>query len=160
MRINVFPKNAGAQPRLQIFEQHNEVPKIDYELTPDKLTSLIKKLVNQLPAEVPKGVSVYEIEERLKQFVIDEFDLESGDFWKRTRDRDILRPRQILMYLLKKHCDFSYPKIGVILGMHHTTAIHSVKHVENLMLHCDIINEHIAVIEENLKNWRIRRVVQ
>ena len=158
MRINVFPKNAGAQPRLQIFEQHNEVPKIDYELTPDKLTSLIKKLVNQLPAEVPKGVSVYEIEERLKQFVIDEFDLESGDFWKRTRDRDVARPRQVLVYLLRKHCNFSYPKIANILGMHHTSGVYAVKQVEDLLIHCDITNEHIAVIEENLKNWRIRRV--
>ncbi len=158
MRVTVFPKHANNAARLQIFEQNDPTPKVDYELTPQKLMTLIKKLVDQLPEQRPKGVSIYEIEEKLKQFVIDEFDLESGDFWKRTRARDIARPRQVLMYLLKKHCDFSYPKIAAILDMHHPNVIHAVKQIESLVLYGDIVNEHIEVIEENLQNWRIRRV--
>lgn len=47
------------------------------------------------------------------------------------RDKDIVVPRQIAMYLLRSELHLSFPKIARELGRKdHTTAIHSVEKIE------------------------------
>lgn len=159
MRVNIFPRHDNEPPRLQIFEQDNPIAKVDYELSNEKLTMLIKKLVDQLPDEIPKSANVYKTEEKLKQLVVDEFDLQSGDLWKRTKNRNIARPRQVLMYLLKKHCKYSSSEIATTINLQRTNVIYAVNQVENLLTHGDRISEHITIIEENLQNWQMFKAV-
>jgi chromosomal replication initiator protein len=47
------------------------------------------------------------------------------------RDKDIVVPRQIAMYMLRSELHLSFPKIARELGRKdHTTAIHSVEKIE------------------------------
>jgi len=47
------------------------------------------------------------------------------------RDKDIVVPRQIAMYLLRSELHMSFPKVAAALGRKdHTTAIHSVEKIE------------------------------
>lgn len=59
---------------------------------------------------------------------------------KKTRKKDVVQTRQIIMYLLREHMDYPYSSIGLKLGgKDHTTVIHSCEKIkkqieENVML--------------------------
>lgn len=40
------------------------------------------------------------------------------------------RQRQICYWLLRQHCDLSYPQIGKIMGREHTTILHGVRVID------------------------------
>ena len=47
------------------------------------------------------------------------------------RDKDIVVPRQVAMYMLRSELHLSFPKIAKELGRKdHTTAIHSIEKIE------------------------------
>lgn len=51
------------------------------------------------------------------------------------RTLNVVRPRQIIMYLAKKHIGLSYPVIGQKLGgMDHTTVLHGARTIKRLMI--------------------------
>ena len=50
------------------------------------------------------------------------------------RSRNIVRPRQIAMYLAKNLTNCSYPQIGSRFGdRDHTTVMHAVRKIEDMM---------------------------
>jgi len=54
------------------------------------------------------------------------YDLGESGLFERSRRREIVRPRQIAMYLLREDFHGSYPFIGQKLGgRDHTTALHA-----------------------------------
>jgi len=55
------------------------------------------------------------------------------DLKSTRRDRNIARPRQLAMYLAKMLTPRSLPSIGGEFGRDHTTVIHAVKTIENLL---------------------------
>lgn len=55
------------------------------------------------------------------------------DLQSARRDRKIVRPRQMAMYLSKTATPLSLPEIGRRFGRDHTTVMHAVKTIENLM---------------------------
>ena len=67
------------------------------------------------------------------------------------RDKDIVVPRQIAMYLLRSELHLSFPKVARELGRKdHTTAIHSVEKIEKGMTFDQIIRQHVNEIKERL----------
>lgn len=67
------------------------------------------------------------------------------------RDKHIVVPRQIAMYLLRSELHLSFPKIAEELGRKdHTTAIHSVEKIEKAIKLDIIIREHVNTIREKL----------
>ncbi len=58
--------------------------------------------------------------------VCDYYNMEKDVVYKKTRRREVVRPRQIIMYLLREDFNVSYTSIGTELGgRDHTTVIHS-----------------------------------
>jgi len=67
------------------------------------------------------------------------------------RDKHIVTPRQIAMYLLRSELHLSFPKIAGELGRKdHTTAIHSVEKIEKAIKLDFVIREQVASIREKL----------
>ncbi|HMM62043.1 MAG TPA: chromosomal replication initiator protein DnaA [Candidatus Saccharibacteria bacterium] len=67
------------------------------------------------------------------------------------RDKHIVVPRQIAMYLLRSELHLSFPKIAGELGRKdHTTAIHSVEKIEKAIKLDFLIREQVASIREKL----------
>lgn len=67
------------------------------------------------------------------------------------RDKHIVTPRQIAMYLLRSELHLSFPKIAQELGRKdHTTAIHSVEKIEKAIKLDYLIREQVAEIREKL----------
>ena len=65
------------------------------------------------------------------KLVSDYYQISESFIYKKTRRKDIVRPRQIVMYVLREDFDISYPMIGDKLGgRDHTTVIHSYEKIK------------------------------
>jgi chromosomal replication initiator protein len=97
----------------------------------------------------PKHLSAKQIIERTAKH----FQIPFEDIVGPKRDKDIVVPRQIAMYMLRSELHLSFPKIARELGRKdHTTAIHSVDKIEkesrldpNLRMAISQIKEHLYV---------------
>lgn len=79
------------------------------------------------------------------------FQMEVAELCSAKRDKHIVVPRQIAMYLLRSELHLSFPKIASELGRKdHTTAIHSVEKIERAIKLDFIIREQVATIREKL----------
>lgn len=79
------------------------------------------------------------------------FQLDPKEICGTKRDKYIVVPRQIAMYLLRSELHLSFPRIASELGRKdHTTAIHSVEKIEKSIKLDMIIREQVAEIREKL----------
>ena len=75
-----------------------------------------------------------------------------NDLMSPKRDKDIVLPRQIAMYLIRQELHTSFPKIAQSLGRKdHTTAIHSVDKIEKQLVYNQDLKESLYEIKESLK---------
>ncbi len=78
----------------------------------------------------PKHISAKQIIERTARH----FQISVDEILSAKRDKDIVMPRQVAMYILRSELHLSFPKIARELGRKdHTTAIHSVEKIEKEM---------------------------
>ncbi len=95
----------------------------------------------------PKRLSPKVVIERTAKY----FHISLDDIVGPKRDKDIVLPRQIAMYLLRTELHLSFPKVARELGRKdHTTAIHSIDKIERAMRQDPSTREHINSIKELL----------
>ena len=95
----------------------------------------------------PKHLSAKQIIERTSRH----FQIPIEDMVGPKRDKDIVVPRQIAMYMLRNELRLSYPKIARELGRKdHTTAIHSVDKIERQSRIDPGLRQAISDIKERL----------
>ena len=86
------------------------------------------------------------IDRTAKHFQIDTVDIVSP-----ARDKHIVVPRQVAMYLLRSELHLSFPRIATELGRKdHTTAIHSVEKIEKAIKLDFMIRDNVSQIREKL----------
>lgn len=79
------------------------------------------------------------------------FQIKIEEICGNKRDKHIVIPRQIAMYLLRSELHMSFPKIAGELGRKdHTTAIHSVEKIEKAIKLDYMIREQVNSIRERL----------
>ena len=79
------------------------------------------------------------------------FQIDIKDICSPRRDKHIVVPRQIAMYLLRSELHMSFPTIASELGRKdHTTAIHSVEKIERAIKLDYLIREQVAEIKDGL----------
>jgi len=95
----------------------------------------------------PKHLSAKQIIERTARH----FQIPIEDILGPKRDKDIVVPRQVAMYMLRSELHLSFPKIARELGRKdHTTAIHSVEKIEKESRTDADIRTAISEIKERL----------
>ncbi|MFO0882010.1 MAG: chromosomal replication initiator protein DnaA [Candidatus Saccharimonadales bacterium] len=95
----------------------------------------------------PKHMNARQIVEKTAKH----FQLSVDEILSAKRDKDIVVPRQIAMYLLRSELHLSFPKIAHELGRKdHTTAIHSVEKIEKELHFDTLLKEHVKEIKERL----------
>ncbi|MGH7234710.1 MAG: chromosomal replication initiator protein DnaA, partial [Candidatus Saccharimonadales bacterium] len=95
----------------------------------------------------PKHLSAKQIIERTAKH----FQIPIEDILGPKRDKDIVMPRQIAMYILRNELHLSFPKIARELGRKdHTTAIHSVEKIEKEAQLDSSLRSAISEIKERL----------
>ena len=74
-----------------------------------------------------RGVSVDEVVRRIASY----YDVPEKSIYEKTRKKEVVKPRQIIMYMLREEFSVSYPSIGEKLGgRDHTTVIHSCEKIK------------------------------
>jgi chromosomal replication initiator protein len=95
----------------------------------------------------PKHISARQIIERTAKH----FQVSMEDILGPKRDKDIVVPRQIAMYMLRSELHLSFPKIAHELGRKdHTTAIHSIDKIEKELSYDGSIKQYVTELKERL----------
>lgn len=77
------------------------------------------------------------------------YDIQERSLFEKTRKKEIVKPRQIAMYLLRDDFNGSYPYIGQRFGgRDHTTAIHAYEKISNETKKNPQLTEEIKRIRE------------
>jgi chromosomal replication initiator protein len=86
-----------------------------------------------------KNISVKNIVDKVAEF----YGIDEESIYEKTRRREVVRPRQIIMYLLREDFNISYPTIGLKLGgRDHTTVIHSCEKIKReIVVDSDLVSE-------------------
>lgn len=88
----------------------------------------VKNLIKNNARPVKKTLSPKEV----IKIVADFFNIEEESIYEKTRKKEIIKPRQLTMYILREDFSISYPSIGEkIGGRDHTTVIHSCEKIKN-----------------------------
>jgi len=114
-------------------------------ITPDISTA--EGLIGNVRHSRPQHVTPKQIIDKTARH----FQIETKEICSPKRDKHIVVPRQIAMYLLRSELHLSFPKIAGELGRKdHTTAIHSVEKIEKAIKLDFMIREQVAEIREKL----------
>ncbi len=90
-------------------------------LSEDEIKDLVKAT-----ARPKRAVSVKHVIARIAEF----YNVDEASMYAKTRRREVVRPRQIIMYILREDFHLSYPAIGSMFGgRDHTTVIHACEKV-------------------------------
>ena len=109
--------------------------------------STAEGLLGNIRHSRPQHISSKQIIDRTAKH----FQIELSELCGSKRDKHIVVPRQIAMYLLRSELHLSFPKIANELGRKdHTTAIHSIEKIEKAIKLDYIIREQVASIREKL----------
>ena len=111
------------------------------EINEDLAEEALKDIITNIK---PKIVSVNTIKDAVGSY----FNLKIEDFNAKKRNKSIVYPRQIAMYLCREITDLSLPKIGEEFGRDHTTIMHAHEKISNEIK----IDPNLKSIIEDLAN--------
>lgn len=85
--------------------------------------------------------------------VADFYGITINDLTKKSRKQEVVKPRQIAMYLLREDSRSSFPEIGMKLGgRDHSTVIHAYNKISKLINNDENLRQEIVLIRERLYN--------
>ncbi len=154
---------------------------IDFSLPEDVmqyLAGMITSNVRQLEGAVKKIKALHELMEKeinidLAEMAIRDIFLENpglnptasliikevADYFSITPDRlislnrakDTLFPRQVAMYLVRELTDLSLPEIGKEFGRDHSTVLHSINKIEDIIKNDSVTQNTIRDLKTNIR---------
>lgn len=113
------------------------------ELTLEEVKKSLNSIIN-----TPKKITTFK---NIIKAVSEFYDINEKDLLDRSRKKEIVKPRQIIMYLLREELKSSFPFIGMkIGGRDHTTAIHACEKIRKELNSNPILGDEINIIKEKL----------
>ena len=122
---------------------------IQFEMRGKPLTLADAKiLLRGSGSATKKAISVQEVVKTIAGF----YGIEESSIYEKTRRKEVVRPRQVIMFLLREDFHISFPTIGEKLGgRDHTTVIHSCDKIKNDLLSDSVLSNEIHQIRLMLK---------
>lgn len=108
-------------------------------------------LVEQIVASIigaPQSLSPCMI----REFICKQYQVSSSELQSRSRKKVLVFPRQVAMYLCRKHTDNSLADIGKEFNRDHSTVLHSIKVVTGLTNRNISVEGQVAMLSKKLKN--------
>lgn len=85
--------------------------------------------------------------------VADFYSISAADLIKRSRKKEIVKPRQVAMFLLREETKLSFPEIGQKLGgRDHSTVIHACAKIKEESSIDDPLKQELTMIKELVYN--------
>ena len=95
-----------------------------------------------------RGVSVDEVVRRIASY----YDVPEKSIYEKTRKKEVVKPRQIIMYVLREDFRISFPTIGEKMGgRDHTTVIHSCDKIRGDLKIDSVLSQEVGQIRLMLK---------
>lgn len=89
----------------------------------------------------------------IMKVVADFYGLPVQDIIKRSRKKEVVRPRQIVMFLLREETKASFPEIGSkIGGRDHSTVMHAYEKIKKEEQENEITKQELVLIKERVYN--------
>lgn len=111
--------------------------------------ALAEKVVNRTVKFVKKKITI----EDIIQKSCNAFGVSEEDVYSQSRKANIVRARQVAMFLAQKHTDLSTTRIGTLIGKrNHATVLHSIKLIEDQINLIKDLRNKVNDIELELKN--------
>ncbi|HUD02807.1 MAG TPA: chromosomal replication initiator protein DnaA [Candidatus Paceibacterota bacterium] len=122
---------------------------IQFEMRGEPLTiNDAKALLRSIGTAAKKAVSVQDVVRVVANF----YGVEENSIYEKTRRKEVVRPRQVIMYLLREDFHISFPTIGEKLGgRDHTTVIHSCEKIKADLRSDSVLNQEMYQIRLMLK---------
>lgn len=129
----------GALNRLIAFHEFNNT-----KPTVDSTKSVLNSVLSAVKTQ---STTSKNIAEAVAKF----YDIDIKDLSGKSRKKELVYPRQISMYLMRKELNTSYPTIGQELGgRDHTTAMHAFNKIEAELDENERIKQDIEAIKQTL----------
>ena len=91
--------------------------------------------------------------DQIQKKVAEHFNVKISDMHSARRSRTVARPRQIAMFLSKNLTTRSLPEIGRKFGgRDHTTVIHAIKKIQELLKNDSSLSEDIEILTRSLQS--------
>ncbi len=87
----------------------------------------------------------------IKKLVCSEFSISEQDIMSKSRKRNIVKPRQVAMFLARKYTDQPIKTIGSSFKKYHATAIYSVNTVEKELKQKGSLFEQVTYISKKIE---------
>jgi chromosomal replication initiator protein len=117
-----------------------------HSISPD-INNVKKMLADLIASPIKKAITPKEIIAVVAGF----YDVSVRDLIKKGRKKEIVKPRQVAMHLMRSETSVSYPNIGERLGgRDHTTVMHAVEKVKKDLETDKILEQEIRLIKERL----------
>ncbi len=109
--------------------------------------NIIKSLLKNLTSKPTKIINT----KKIIQTVADFYDVKEKDLLSNSRKKEIVKPRQIAMYLLREELKNSFPFIGRKFGgKDHTTVIHAYEKISKEIQKNSDLTEEINLIKQSV----------
>jgi chromosomal replication initiator protein len=136
--VNNIRELEGALNRLAVYQQME-----NKGLVLEQAKTILASIVGTKK----RITSVKKIAESVAQF----YNITLDDLLKQSRKKEFVKPRQVAMYLIRKELDNSFPSIGDFFGgRDHTTVMHAVDKVENLVKTKESFKQEMDLILDKL----------
>lgn len=102
----------------------------------------VKNLVKNSTKQ-KKNVSIKDVIKLVSDF----YNIDEESVYDKTRKKEVVKPRQVIMYILREDLSVSFPSIGEKMGgRDHTTVIHSCEKVKEEIKTNTVLMEEISQI--------------
>ena len=115
----------------------------NHEITLDMTQDILKDMLRSFD----KRTTIDEIQKKVAEY----FNISVKEMQSSRRARTVARPRQIAMYLAKQLTSRSLPEIGRKFDRDHTTVMHAVRKVEELVLEDMSLAENVEALRRMLE---------
>ena len=106
-------------------------------------------LANLISPPIKKATTSKDILKNVAEF----YDVSMEDMVNKNRRREIVKPRQIAMYLMRNETKSSFPSIGAATGgRDHTTAMHAYEKISKEIENDKILEQEIHLVTERIYN--------
>jgi chromosomal replication initiator protein len=109
---------------------------------------LTKEVLRDLLKEPTKLITI----DFIQRCVVEEFGISLQDLKTKRRNKQVVFPRQIAMYLSRELTELSLPEIGELFGgKDHTTVLHSYKKIKESLCHNPDLKERVDKVIQVIK---------
>ena len=112
------------------------------ELTVNEVKNILKN-----SSKPKKSVMIKDVVKVVSEF----YNIDEESIYNKTRRKEVVRPRQVIIFLLREDFGVSFPSIGEKLGgRDHTTAIHSYEKIRGEIKTDTVLEQEINQLRSML----------